>query len=894
MSWKIIARLMLAILSLRYKIETKGLENITRGKMKRTGGILFLPNHVAHMEPVMIFAYLWPKFKMRPLVIEYVYRQRFLQPLMRIVRALPIPSFDTSINQIKIKRAERSMAEVAQGLKNGENIILYPSGRLKTSGKEVLAGASGVHTLLQECPDSNVVLIRTSGLWGSSFSRAIEGRSPDINKTIWNGFKTLLGNLVFFSPRRKVTIEFELEGEDFPRAVNRVELNRYLENWFNRYLDDAGNRHESEPLNLVSYSRWKEKFAKPYQSEKRKANGFNDIEISGETRNKIFGEIRRILENPGIEIRDEMNLAVDLGLDSLNIAELMTFISSKFDIQEIHPEDLDTVKDALEISEGARTAELPRHQVMHIGWPKEKKRLDPLPPIGRTIPEAFLLSCERMRSFAACGDDLVGVLSYKKMKRSALVLAEYFRTIQESRIAVLLPSSMGAYLTILALQLAGKVPVMLNWTLGPRYLEEMMRLSNAKTVISSWRFLERLSHVEFGSLVDKMQLLEDIRQKLTLTMKLRGALLSMRGTKHILSALRLNDVDENSPAVILFTSGSEASPKGVPLSHKNIISNLQSGMHCIEIEANDVLYGILPPFHSFGFTVAGLFSIIAGIRIAFYPDPTDSFALAEGIERWKITMFCSAPSFLKGLLSAAKKGQLETVRMFVSGAEKASSELFERVKNLGTDAKLVEGYGITECSPILTMGRPNLPPKGVGYPLANIEICMIHPETLELLPPGVDGEICVRGPNVFNGYLENPRSPFLEIHGKKWYRTGDIGHQDPDGALILSGRLKRFTKIGGEMISLAAVEEVLSSELHRQGKISLDGSSVALLADEQNPSKSQLVLFTTIDLSREQANDLLQNSGFSRLVKISSVQKIEEIPLMGTGKTDYRTLQSKL
>jgi len=884
---------MLAILSLRYKIETRGLENITRGKMKRRGGTLFLPNHVAHMEPVMIFAYLWPEFRMRPLVIEYIFRQKMLQPLMRLVRALSVPNFDTSINQIKIKRAERSMAEIAQALKNGESIILYPSGKLKTSGKEVLAGASGAHSLLQECPDVNVVLIRTSGLWGSSFSRAIEGRSPDINKTLWNGLKTILRNFIFFAPRRKVVVEFEVEGDDFPRSASRIELNRYLEHWYNRYLDDSGKRHETEPLKLVSYSRWRKQYAVPYQSEKKKAHeSQNNIEIAPETRDKIYGEIRHILDNPGIEIRDEMNLSIDLGMDSLNIAELMTFISSKFDIHEVHPEDLDTVRDALEISEGARIADVPRHQVTHISWPKESNRLDPQPPKGKTLAEAFLLSCERMGSFAACGDDLVGVLSYKKLKRSALVLAQYFRTMKETKIAVLLPSSMGAYLTILALQLAGKVPVMLNWTLGPRYLEEMMRLSGAEVVVSSWRFLERLSHVEFGSLIDKMQLLEDIRAKLSLKMKLRGAFLSLSGTKHILSALNLNDIDENTPAVILFTSGTEASPKGVPLSHKNIISNLRSGMHCIEMNANDVLYGILPPFHSFGFTVAGLFSILAGMRIAFYPDPTDSFALAEGIERWKITLFCSAPSFLKGVFSVAKDKQLKTIRMFVSGAEKASPDLFERAKKLGTGAKLVEGYGITECSPILTMGRPNMPPKGVGYPLADVELCMIHPETLELLPPGVDGEICVRGPNVFNGYLDNPRSPFIEINGKKWYRTGDIGHQDPDGALILSGRLKRFAKIGGEMISLAAVEEVISSELKKRGVVSLDLPSLALIVDERNASK--LVLFTVADLSREEANDLLQNSGFSRLVKISAVQKIDEIPLMGTGKTDYRTLQSKL
>jgi long-chain-fatty-acid--[acyl-carrier-protein] ligase len=171
---------------------------------------------------------------------------------------------------------------------------------------------------------------------------------------------------------------------------------------------------------------------------------------------------------------------------------------------------------------------------------------------------------------------------------------------------------------------------------------------------------------------------------------------------------------------------------------------------------------------------------------------------------------------------------------------------------------------------------------------------MIHPESLELLPPGVDGEICVRGPNVFNGYLDNPRSPFLEIHGKKWYRTGDIGHQDLDGILILSGRLKRFTKVGGEMISLGAIEGALLSELHQQGRITSEGPSLALLADERNAGKPQLILFTTVDLNREQANNILQTTGFSRLIKISAVQKIEEIPLMGTGKTDYRTLQSKL
>jgi long-chain-fatty-acid--[acyl-carrier-protein] ligase len=304
-----------------------------------------------------------------------------------------------------------------------------------------------------------------------------------------------------------------------------------------------------------------------------------------------------------------------------------------------------------------------------------------------------------------------------------------------------------------------------------------------------------------------------------------------------------------------------------------------------------VLYGILPPFHSFGFSVAGLFPLLSGIKVAFYPDPTDSFALAEGLSRWKISIFCAAPSFIKGLFHAAKQEQLKSVRLFVSGAEKAPEPLFEKAKTISQNCKLVEGYGITECSPILSINRPNMPPKGVGRLLPEIELVTIHPETLQLLPKGSDGEICVRGPNVFRGYLGNPRSPFIELEGKQWYRTGDLGHLDIDGSLILSGRLKRFTKIGGEMISLGAVEEVIVKHLVAEKRISPNINSIAVCADEREEGKPRLVLFTTIAIEKEEANQILSQAGFSNLVKISIVKNIDEIPLMGAGKTDYRNLQ---
>lgn len=887
--WKTIAIVCRAILSLRYKIEVKGLDTLNPDRLNRKGGILFLPNHPAHMDPFFLFMILWPKYRMRPLVIDYIFNLSFLKPLMKLVGALSIPNFESGVNEFKLKSAEKSLGEITEGLKSGQHFIVYPAGRLKAAGKELLGGASGAHDILQKSPEANVVLIRTTGLWGSSFSRAILGRSPPLAKTLFHGMKVIFKNLIFFAPRRHVVIEIESNPEELYVGESRIDLNRFLENWYNRYPDPKGNILEREPLKLVSYSFWREDLPEVFRPEK-KSNGAA-IAVSDETKEKIYNELKKILDRSDLEIRPDMSLAFDLGMDSLNIAEFITFITKHFDVSELHPEDLETVGTVLEIAEGGQQARISKEPPTDFTWEEEKNRPAPCLPIGKTIPEAFLNSCQRMKGYQACGDDVSGVVGYNRIKKAVLVLAQYFKTWQEDRIAVMLPASLGAYITILAIQFAGKTPVMLNWTLGPRYLEEMMNQSQSKAIVTSLKFIDRLANVQFGVCLDKLVMLEDIRKKLTLSMKLRGLFLTKCSVKSVLRAMGLHETDENSPCVILFTSGTEAAPKGVPLSHKNIISNQRSAMQCIDLRAIDVVYGILPPFHSFGFSVAGLFPILGGMKIAFYPDPTDSFSLTEGVYRWKITLFCAAPSFIKGLFHAAKSEDLKTIHYFVSGAEKAPQELINRVNEMKTGAKLLEGYGITECAPIISLQRANVPSVGVGRLIPEIDLITIHPETLELLPERTDGEICVRGPNIFNGYLGNPRTPFIEIAGKKWYRTGDLGHLDESGNLILSGRLKRFTKLGGEMISLGGIEEVLIKEFISQNRISTDISSLALVAEETEEGKPRLILFATFDLHKDEVNQLLQEKGFSNLIKISDVKKVEEIPIMGAGKTDYRKLQ---
>jgi long-chain-fatty-acid--[acyl-carrier-protein] ligase len=650
-----------------------------------------------------------------------------------------------------------------------------------------------------------------------------------------------------------------------------------------------GEIKSEEPLNQVSYLFWKKEFLDVVKERTKKIK--KQVKYSSELEEKIFSELNRL--QPDVDITPKMHIAEDLGLDSLDVAELITFLSVNFDVGDVHPEDIETVQDILDIAAGKKKIKREEPLVTY-SWPEEKRPFFEFAK-GDTIGETFLNSCDRMKNFAAVADDMLGVFSYKKLKLSALVLSMEIEKMEGKNIGVLLPSSVGAYIVILAVILAKKVPIMLNWTSGPRYLNHMVKITSTKTIISSWRFLERISNVEFGELTKKLRLLEDIKKEIPMKEKIKAKFLSLKRAKSLMKSLNLKNVKESDTAVILFTSGTEANPKGVVLTHKNILSNQRSAISCISVKKEAIMYGILPPFHSFGFSVAGVLPILFGMRIAYSPDPTDSYTLAEGIARWRITILCAAPSFLKGILQAATKEQLKTMHLFVTGAEKAPKELFDRVAKLGKGKKLIEGYGITECSPVLTIVREEDEAKGVGKLIPGVELIIVHPETRKVLDSKQEGEICVKGDNVFSGYLEKPKkSPFLEVKGEKWYCTGDLGHLDKEGNLILSGRLKRFVKIGGEMVSLVSVEEIVLKELMSKGVDLGEGAPIAVCALEKTEGKSELILFTTLFLEIGDVNNILRKAECSRLIKISRIKRINRIPLMGSGKVDYRFLQKML
>lgn len=514
---------------------------------------------------------------------------------------------------------------------------------------------------------------------------------------------------------------------------------------------------------------------------------------------------------------------------------------------------------------------------------------------GKTIPEAFLRNCDRMGKAVACADMRSGVMTYPQLKMRALLIADYIRKMPGDTIGIMLPASVAANLLILAVQLAGKVPMMINWTIGPRHLESVASLSKVKTILTAWSFIDKLENVDLTPIEEQLLMLEDLRREISLGAKLKAFFLSKWPAERLLKKLKLDKLTEESQAVLLFTSGTESMPKGVPLSHKNILSNDRAALEGLLIYSDDVLLGMLPPFHSFGFTVTGLLTLLSGIRIAFSPDPTDGKRLARAIERWGATILCGPPTFLKAIMKAASPEQLRTVRLCFSGAEKVPPDLLALMAPFGGEEFFIEGYGITECSPVLTFNRQGKPHRGVGLPAQGVELLIVHPETFEPLPVGTQGLILARGPNVFSGYL-NPSvsSPFIEVKGLPWYKTGDLGFLDEEGALTISGRLKRFVKIGAEMISLAAVEDgLLQVGLEKGWPVGHEGPALAVSAKEVVGEKPRFYLFTKLELDLEEVNKALKDAGFSNLVKFSEIFRLPDIPVMGTGKINYRLLESE-
>ncbi len=467
-------------------------------------------------------------------------------------------------------------------------------------------------------------------------------------------------------------------------------------------------------------------------------------------------------------------------------------------------------------------------------------------------------------------------LSYDEIVRASFALGSAMRKFAKpkEKIGIMLPTGVGAVLAFFAIHAFGRVPAMLNFTAGARNLKAACAAGEVKVIATAHRFVELAKLEELIaelSTVAKIVYLEDVREKLSTIDKIAAVIGSF--IPHW-ALKKWPHYDET--AVVLFTSGTDGDPKGVVLSHGNILANVEQVRAHIDLyPKTDVLFNPLPTFHCFGLTVGAILPLIAGVKVVCHPSPLHVKEITKRVRRTKATILLATDTFISQYARASDEGDLASLRLAVCGAERVRDEtraLLRRRCNM----EILEGYGVTEAAPVVAANQPGASKLGtVGTLMAGMESKL---EPVEGIPNA--GRLFVRGPNVMKGYLNPDQPGVLHPLVDGWHDTGDVVAVDDEGFIAIRGRVKRFAKIGGEMVSLAVVENCASAlwpdNMH--AAVSLPdgrkGEQIVLITDATQANRAEIVAWA-------------HNHGVPELSVPRKVVHVAQVPVLGTGKTDY-------
>ncbi len=502
----------------------------------------------------------------------------------------------------------------------------------------------------------------------------------------------------------------------------------------------------------------------------------------------------------------------------------------------------------------------------------------------KTIPEAIEGMARMLPGRVILEDALRTELTARRFVTAAEVFSGVLeRAIPrgEERIGVLMPNVGGLPVLLLALWKTGRVPAILNYTSGPAVMLSCIKVASLRRLVTSKAFIEnaKLDLAPIREAGVEIHFMEDLRARVTGPAKLAAALRVRLGWT------RRAALDTNDPAVVLFTSGSENLPKGVVLTHRNILANIRQMLSVIDIMDSDRIFNALPLFHSFGLTVGLLLPLVRGLYSFLYVSPLHYRLVPTIVYDRECTIMLGTNTFLNGYAQKAHPYDFRRLRCLFAGAEKLQDATIDTwSRRYGV--RVLEGYGATECSPCLSVNTPIAPRTGsAGRLLPGIEHRL---DPVEGISAG--GRLLVRGPNVMKGYLNPDADAKFQALGG-WYDTGDIVTVDEDGFIHISGRLKRFAKISGEMVSLSAVEDALDKAFPKY----LPRCLVAVLAvKDARRGESLLAVTNEARLTLDEIRQVIRDKGFSNLSVPRELKVVKEIPRLGSGKIDFRKLELML
>lgn len=468
------------------------------------------------------------------------------------------------------------------------------------------------------------------------------------------------------------------------------------------------------------------------------------------------------------------------------------------------------------------------------------------------------------------------VLTYDKALIGSLILADKFQAYDPGFLGIMAPTSAGCVLSVLAALMSGRTPVMINYSTGAAdNAAYARRKCGFKTIVTSRALLDKIG----CPADDGMVLLEDIMASVGPLDKLRAALKSKLPTRLLIR--RLHQGDENDPLVILFTSGSENEPKAVPLSHRNIASNIEALGRVFELSKSDRFLANLPYFHVFGQTANLWLPLYYGMTLVTYANPLDFKAICRIVREDEITLMVGTPSFFWGYVQKAAPGDFKTVRIALAGADKVPDSLrgaFEEKQGI----ILYEAYGATETSPAISANTPEFNrPGSVGKVLPGVEVRIEDPQSGAEAAPGEVGKVLVKGDLVMSGYYDDLEETSFRLRGG-WYDTGDMGYFDEDGYLWHAGRLKRFAKIGGEMVSLVRIENILEKLL--------PAGITCCVVELPDPVKGARIVVAVTEPVEAAALIKKMALELPNIALPKQFVVIDELPYMGSGKVDFRSV----
>jgi acyl-[acyl-carrier-protein]-phospholipid O-acyltransferase/long-chain-fatty-acid--[acyl-carrier-protein] ligase len=466
----------------------------------------------------------------------------------------------------------------------------------------------------------------------------------------------------------------------------------------------------------------------------------------------------------------------------------------------------------------------------------------------------------------------------------------------DERIAIVLPASKGSMVANLAVMLANKVPVDLNFTIGRAANESCCRRANLRVAISATPFIERVKDFPWPERVLK---LDELMPQLKRQIILWWIMSMIFPARLLLRLLNIPKKGGHAEAVLLFTSGTTGEPKGAVMSHRNVLGNVSQFRELLDAKKTDAILASLPFFHTFGSTVTLWYPLIEGVRIVTYPNPLDATKCAALIDRYKLTFLLLTPTFLRLYLRKAESEQLKTLRLIITGAEKLPLDLASHFEER-FHRKVFEGYGLTETAPVVSVNLPDPePPRpgehvqpssrlgSVGRLAPGVAAEIREPETDQKLSLYDSGMLWLRGVNIFEGYLHDPERT-AEVLRDGWLKTGDVGRFDEDGFLYIEGRLSRFSKIGGEMVPHEAIEQKIIELLELSGR---DERPIAVVGVPDEAKGEALVLLNAVDIDVSELRKKLQEAGVPNLWIPKHLQRVEAIPVLASGKLDLKRCQ---